>query len=400
MVGVAGVCLALLSGCGGGGGSSSSVSASTTSLIANFPPHVNAAFVYDFSAQDSPLKAGAYASTINCYNNGGSCKASSQPTPVSHQIRMVYSYGGDLEISTQCTDASSCPMSDFWVDYNAKKPNTGIPATKAYTQDLRLNDNPSKKHYVAPIIDGSFYNKYLKQFSTMDKAKARAFADKTARTVCADDNVDGIEFDLEPFSVKTKNAQYYYYMEVAKDFSGNYSGSGAVPGCVDNAHPDGRFFAVFASPQAANTSYATAAKHLQTILTTYGNGYLVAALYDLSASSAGTLTLPSRYAQLVSNEVSGLKKWAKALGINYAFAVPGGASAHEFTIVNGTNQGYSMLDYTRAAMKVINASGVKSGHHYLGTDLWFWGPFVKAGSESLGPAAPPVKVLHYLATHM
>lgn len=398
------MCLALLSGCGGGGSSGSTSTTSTSSsgansLIANFPPHVNAAYVYDFSPQDKPLKAGSHAAAINCYNNGGSCKASSQPTPTAHQIRMVYSYGGDLEISTSCSDASTCPMSDFWVDYNAKKANTGIPATKAYANDLTFGKDPSA-HFVAPVVDGSFYSPYLKQFSTMDKAKAQAYADKTARTVCADDNVDGIEFDVEPFGVKTKNAQYYYYMEIARDFAGGYSGNATSPGCVDKSHPDGRFFGVFASPQVANTQNATAAKHLQSILTTYGNGYLVAALYDLAGTSSGTLTSPSRYAQLVTNEVSGLKQWAKTLGINYAFAVPGGASAHEFTTVNGTYQGYPMLDYTRAAMKVINSSGIKSGHHYMGTDLWFWGPMVKAGSESLGPAAPPGKVLHYLAGHM
>lgn len=399
----AGVCVVVLSGCGGGASGPSKGSPGSTAspppyMSTQFPPHANGAYVYDVNSADQAEPAGYWVDSLNCYNNGCSDITAAYP---EDQIRMVYSYGGDLEISSSCTDGPECPTSDFRVDYTTTSASSGSQSTAAYAQGLTFSGSSSEKAIMAPVIDGSFNSPYLQQFTNLTPSQAKSFANKVASTVCADANVDGVEFDLEPFNISSKNAQYYFYMQVARDFAGGYNGdSNNDPlGCVDAAHPDGRFFAVFTSAGAANPSSPEAA-NLARILRTYGNGYAVAALYDLSSQPSGTLSTVGYYTNQAATQATDMEKWADQLGIDYAFAIPAGASGHEFTTLNGTAVGPPMLDYTTAAINAINASGARSDPLFIGSDVWFWGKLVHTGGDYMGPSSPTLAVLNYLAANL
>ena len=399
-----GSCLALLTGCGGsgsGGDTGSSTVFVPSYIYADFPPRANGAWLYDASndsannvVQESP---GYWSSDINSYNGTASA---------AHTITMLYSYGGSLGMS--CSSALSCSTSDYSLSFNPTGGiNSGYQSAQAYATSVSAP--AGQKVYVAPILDGVIGSASLKYFNALDRMQASDFADKVAQTVCSDDDVAGIEFDLERFDVSSKNGQYYFYLQIAKDFSGNHNGNANDDpyGCVDADHPDGRFFSVFTSYYAAAPGTAQSI-NLQKILATYSNGFAIAALYDLSSKPAGTLLSVSDYLTKVSTQVNDMKKWSDRLGIDYAFAIPGGASAHEYTTCTGLACvadaygviGFPMLDYTKNALSAINQSGAQQDPLFIGNDIWFWGPLIHISGSYIGPSKPPAAVLNYLSTEL
>lgn len=399
-----GSCLALLTGCGGsssGGGAGSSAIPVPSYIYADFPPRVNGAWLYDASndsannvVQEPP---GYWAPDINTYNRTASA---------AHTITMLYSYGGSLGMS--CSSASSCLPSDYSVSFNPTGgTNSGYQSAQAYATNVSAPSG--EKIYIAPVLDGVIGNASLQYFNALDRGQASDFADKVAQTICSDDDVAGIEFDLERFDVSSKNGQYYFYLQIAKDFAGDHNGnSNDDPyGCVDAVHPDGRFFSVFTSYYAAAPGTAEAL-NLQKILATYSNGFAIAALYDLSSKPAGTLLSVSDYLTTVATQVNDMKKWSDRLGIDYAFAIPGGASAHEYTTCTGPacvedaygQTGFPMLNYTKNAVSAINESGAHHDPLFIGNDLWFWGPLIHINDSYIGPSTPPAAVLNYLSTEL
>lgn len=95
-----------------------------------------------------------------------------------------------------------------------------------------------------------------------------------------------------------------------------------------------------------------------------------------------------------------MKKWGRALGIDYALAISAAASAHEFRYKNASLVGPRMKDYVEEAVHAIDSSGAKSAPNYIGADLWYWGSYVHAGNYLLGLNEPSQEVLHYLAGHL
>lgn len=236
-----------------------------------FPPKANSAWVYDSA------EPGTWVDAITAYN---------AVAGAGHALNQVYSYGTDMEMYCPDNDGTRCAADDLYSFYT--EAGGGPARTAAYHDAFAAT---SDSFTISPIIDGrTDANGYLRGFNELSPSLAAGFADKVAAQVCADPHVDGIQFDLEPFDVSTKNGQYYFYLQLAKNFAGRHtSGTADDPyGCVDADHPQGRFYSVFTFAAAIRPGTESAA-NVRDILATYRNGYLMDSLYDLSDAPAGTL---------------------------------------------------------------------------------------------------------------
>jgi hypothetical protein len=361
-----------------------------------FPPKATSAWVYDTATP------GTWVDAIKDYNS------TARP---GRELNEVYSYATDLEMYCPDNDGTRCTPGDLYSFYT---PGSGGRArTEAYDQAFNATDPGSM--VISPIIDGrTDPGGYLQGFNELSPELAAGFADKVAAQVCADPHVDGIQFDLEPFSVTTKNGQYYFYEQIAKNFAGRHGvGAAADPyGCVDAAHPRGRFYSVFTFAASLQPGTQSAA-NVQEILSSYGNGYFMDSLYDLSSAPAGTLNGIDSYRTAVQREASDTRRWANRLHVKYGFGIPASASAHEFTTCTATPDaadacvadetgatGYPMVEYTRAAVDAIVDSGAPRDPRYLGTAIWDFGDHVSWNGLNFGPVPAPDDVLAYLAANL
>lgn len=368
---------------------------------ASFPPKGNGVWAYDDG------QAGLWSDVISAYN----AQASS-----GHKLNRLYSYGGDLE----CGDPSPCTAENFASYYGSDPdhPNrlfAGSVSTAAYANALNLAPNiasgaTTDRVELSPIIDGRTDDGgYLQGFNGISAATAQGYADKVAGQVCADPRVAGIQFDVEPFNVDASNGgQYAFYLQIAKNFAGRHSGDPSTDpfGCVSAAHPRGRYFSVFTFAKALQPGTAAAA-NLRTIMTIYANGYVIDSLYDMGSAAAGSLNDPSTYRTLVQREAKDMKAWAGTLSVPYAYAIPGAASAHEYTNCTGNckpgadgSTGAPMLGYAQAAVAAIQAAGAVTDPLFIGTDVWGFSNQERTGGATLQPATPTADVLHWLAANL
>jgi hypothetical protein len=361
-----------------------------------FPPQANSAWAYDSSGP------GTWVNAIKDYNQ--------QATP-GHELNEIYSYATDLEMYCPDNDGTQCTANDLYSFYTPE--SSGWASTDAYYQAFDASRPGSL--IISPIIDGrTDTNGYMQGFNELSPQLAAGFADKVASQVCADPHVDGIQFDTEPFDVSTKNGQYYFYMQIAKDFAGEHVDNLAqdLYGCVDATHPRGRFFSVFTFAATIQPGTESAA-NVQSLLNAYGNGYFMDSLYDLSSAPAGTLNGLASYRTAVQREATDTKRWADRLRIKYGYGIPASASAHEFTTCNATPSasgscvpdatgatGYPMIEYAKAAVNAIDRTGAPHDPRYMGTAIWDFGDHVSWNGLNFGPVPAPADVLSYFATNL
>ncbi|HYW02997.1 MAG TPA: hypothetical protein VFA86_03565 [Gammaproteobacteria bacterium] len=356
------------------------------------PPRANAVWVYDQSGTGNHhVDPGRWVDALNAYN---------REAGTGHRISMIYSYAGDLEMYCQeaGNGAPACPdPGDLVVTY---RPH-GAAHRSAAAYREGIDTGGGQPVMVAPVIDGSIRGHYrgsLRGFDRLSPAQAGRFADKVARRVCADPDADGIQFDIEPFRVDHRNGQYWFYMRIARDFSG---ASGRF-GCVDSRHPDGRFFSIFTTAHSIRPGSASA-RNVAAILHAHHNGYLVDALYDLGSAAPGHQTSLAAYRRQVRAEARNMHGWAARLDIPYQYAIPAAAGYHEFQTCRGPGcrlspGGPSQLDYVRAALAAIRAQPASA--RFRGVALWTWERRVGRGRMHFGPSHPDRKVLGWLAGHL
>ena len=384
-----------LGGCNGASGSADTATTTSTSppTVSPLPPRTNAVWVYDPKDRSGQVNAGAYVDAIQQYN-----RTANQ----GHRIREIYSYGGDMEMYCPGNIVAACTSNDFYVFYSRDAVvYNGLPgkhsnaSAVAYAQGL-ISDLLSGPPIVAPIIDGTVTGSgALVGFNDLSPSQARAFADKVAWRLCGDPIVAGVEFDLEPFNVGTANGQYYFYLQIAKDFASSEMS------CVDSAHPQGRFFAIFASSNALKPG-TTSSRRVAQIMNSRHNGYWIDPLYDLSSKPAGYRTSVDQYRSLAVAHAYNTTRWADLLGIKYQFGIPGAASFHEYATCSGSactgaaGPPGGQLDYVMAAENAIDGSYARNDPLFLGTVLWSWSPRVGFGDTQFDPTAPPSSVGFYL----
>lgn len=370
----------------------------------------NGTWIYDAQFTDGPdgkayTKAGLWANNLNNYNTGAATNS---------KISQFFTYGGDLEMYCRgsggalITDA--CNSKNMLVNYFppsfyntnltlAQLGDSGYSSTAAYKNSAILAQTSTKVNpHIIPIVDGRLDNPassdYLSALNILPQAEAEQLADNVARVFCADNAVDGVQFDIEPFDF-TKSGQQFFYNQIAKDFAGeNKDSTGADRfSCKNVSHPNGRSFSVFTFPSKVN------AKFVQT-MEKHSNGYAIYSLYDLPENaSVGPVNSPSSYYTLVRQQIT----LAVNSGAYFQLAIPAAASVHEFESLNGKATGYSQLDYVKQAIKAINDSGVRSNPRFIGIDVWGWSKYMSYPPHSTNvysPSAPPASVLQYLQQNL
>ncbi len=285
------------------------VSSGATRVSAAAPasviPHADSAWIYDGASG-----VGVWAQSIAGYNAGAGA---------TNKITQIYNYGTDIENYTGATP----PTTDDGTYYDGANKDNGIWDTAAYWAALDQGPQLAKSNTpavsISPIIDGT---PDTGNIDSLTAAKAAAFADEIADETCADDNLSGVQFDYEPFNAQSPGQQAFY-TEINTDFDTT------TYGCLDTAHPNGRYFSVFAFGAALATNGAE-------IKTMLGNdGYFISSLYDLGTNGPGvqngTGTGPNDYPALVQTAVNTTAWYANQYNIPYAFGIPAAASDHEFT---------------------------------------------------------------------
>lgn len=358
-------------------------------------PHADSAWIYDGASG-----TGVWAQSILGYNAGAGA---------DNKITQIYSYGTDIE------DYSGSPRTaDDGTYYDGSNKDNGIWDTAAYwaalDQGPALAKSGAPSVSISPIIDGT---PSTGNIDSLSSSAAAAFADEIADEVCADDNVSGIQFDYEPFNAAS-TGQQAFYTEINKDFAS------ASFGCVDTAHPSGRYFSVF----SFGSALATEGSEIKTMLGS--DGYFIASLYDLGGNPAGvqngTGTGASDYPALVQSAVNTTAWYADQLGIPYAFGIPAAASDHEFVDCFGSpctmaatgdrTDANGMLDYTEDAVHAIDAVVSNSDSLFVGADIWDFGVWTGVNrpnnlytqatgtSFDVQPASAPTAVLQWLQSNL
>ncbi len=247
---------------------------------------------------------------------------------------------------------------------------------------------------ILAIIDGSTKSTLLAPLSYT--AVGVATADLAANVVCADSNVDGVFFDLEPVDMGVPG-QFAFYKEISKQFS-----SGV---CIDSNHPNGRVFGVFINPnKVGDWGRVSAALG--------NNGFVAVSAYDIRDTNPPVPTSLTLYHSSVTGMLQTMDAASKSKKIPYTVVVPWAASFGEFNqyglydknapsdfklIKNYTSEGITQLAYVKSARSIIMAN-CKSPY-YLGMDGWSWtqykSPKPKVG-QLLLPRIPEGEVVEYL----
>ena len=357
------------------------------------PPKANGVWIYDtihpgLDFQDRVQLPGMWAPRVNRYN---------QQAASGHDITRIYSYGSSMEMYCPGRDAAKCTLDDLKIYYTPD--SAGYASTRAYDEEIAKV--PGAEIVVSPVVDGRIGASYFSGFNELSPELARKYTDKVTERLCADPRIDGVQFDLEPFDVTSKNGQYYFYLRIAKNFAGENETDEFH--CVSPRHPDGRFFSIFAFAEVVRPG-TTSAEHVAEILTRYHNGYMVQSLYDLIHSAAGVLNPAPQYAEQAQQAVQHMKTWAAKLGIPYSIGIPGAATSHEYTSCTGDpcqpapngETGYPMIEYTKAAISAINDHGVRDDPLFLGVDVWYLGASHYRDGYMRQPVPVPTSVWTYL----
>lgn len=362
----------------------------------------HAAWVYDtlnVPGKPREIKSGFFVDTINRYN---------EQAGIDHRIRTIYSYHGSLELYCPGRKAERCRKDDMIVSFATPAGADGkAPADSSvarYGAGLKAQPDAPAPHSVA-IIDGVVNANYagsMKGFNELPQAQAEAFADKTAAALCQNPHIDGVQFDIEPLDVSSKNGQYYFYRRIAELFAGA-AGEGA-PDC-QRADGQGLYFSLFAPVRSLNPSSASAG-HLKEILTAHDNGYLIAPIYDLDATPLGHATSLADYRRQASQQLRQLQAWGSAAGVPFKVGIPAAASVHEYVRCEGppcrNTQAApsSQLDYVKAVLDAVDSSGVRDNPLFMGNVIWAWSRGISHGGARFLPDQPPQDVLSHLRKNL
>jgi hypothetical protein len=357
------------------------------------------------------VKPGLFKDAITAWNQ----KATAFP------YTQVYSYGGDIEM--YCRGSGESAKTDPCIKANGFKSDKGLEDGFVVTfpgddKDKHIGLKSLEGYLNIPkvaqnilIIDGRMDNKigdeddYLDYFNTLEKDEAEAFADKVSKNICGNNSVDGVQFDIEPFSFTGEggsvsgSGQQYFYNQIAKNFAG-WNGNandntGVNPnltndpfGCVNANHPNGRFFSIFTFAKAITPD-------VKTMLTQYGNGCVMDSLYDLGPLPGGQLNSVDNFKKYAAQEIKDMQ----ALNVPYQFAIPAAASAHEFETKTGqaaAGEG-NQIQYIKAVMELIDIKVLKvQDPNFKGIGVWSWNQKMYWHGDEYTPASPSDETMSYL----
>jgi|EP00947_MAST-08B_sp_MAST-8B-sp1_P006531 hypothetical protein len=264
-----------------------------------------------------------WATNIEAYNK--------QADPAS-QFSNVYTYGGDIEFWAQkghdgachapaSMDKNQCNISIFYDPQNAAaaevyRNTTGVKSTMALI-DSRMDGWEQIKTY--NNFDGCKFGDFYPNLVNLTDAGLVRLANETAKLYCAQDIIDGVQVDLEPYKEPYRTNLQKYVTAVAK----NFYDEDKEFGCRNDNHPNGRTVAYF----------TFAHNHKPDFTTGLGpNGYYVFSGYDLfpkTGDGGFMYNSPDEFADRLRTEISYIRPVIGDTG-HFTLALPLGASCHEY----------------------------------------------------------------------
>lgn len=340
------------------------------------------------------------------------------------QISTIYTYGGDIEFWAQkgqldachkpaSMDKNKCNVSIFYDQQNAAAAEVyrkaeGVKSTIALI-DSRMDGWQQIKDY--NDFDGCKFGDFYPNLLNLTDPGIERLANETAKLYCAQDIIDGVQVDLEPYKDPYKEPLEKYITAVAK----NFYDEDEQFGCRNKNHPNGRTVAYFTFAHNMKPHFTQSLGP---------NGFYVFSGYDLwpKAADGGFMyNSPFEFADRLRTELTYIKPVIGDTG-HFTLALPIGASCHEYEqyvpmkgegcgpACQALTNNATMEQYVEAAFNVLldpkltkSTDGLfcldkEKGTQFLGISWWSYSyqmtyPPMKWFDNEFLPGSPPPAAL-------
>eukprot|EP00591_Stephanopyxis_turris_P003476 CAMPEP_0195518442 /NCGR_PEP_ID=MMETSP0794_2-20130614/12902_1 /TAXON_ID=515487 /ORGANISM="Stephanopyxis turris, Strain CCMP 815" /LENGTH=421 /DNA_ID=CAMNT_0040647405 /DNA_START=28 /DNA_END=1293 /DNA_ORIENTATION=- len=308
-------------------------------------------------------------------------------------LEAVFVYAGDVEFycrgSPTSVDGGGASPEDLACTFEGDSPNAFV-----YYSDFAKNASAAFKAAGKQVyinFDGRITPKvmsFVPDFSKLSATAISEFANATAAHVCNDPNVDGMAWDVEPFS----NNQVSFFSQLDKH----------ITAC-------GKRWGVFAFGESFNEEMWT---------TGLGqSGFLFDSTYDLDCTAEQLppngcqpcqCTPPAVYETVLTEHLASVMALAKQYAKPYMLMVSGSGSTQLYeecttSTCSGAGGGpvynatcpYTMADWMEKAVKVFDTAGVKNDPNFEGIGVYGW---TTTNGGGFSPVVPPSANLDVLAS--
>jgi len=345
-------------------------------------------------------------------------------------ISTVYSYGGDVEFWADKKDKTAChaPAKEGLCNYTSYYDPNNQKAANVYRGtdgvgqvvallDSRLDGWNMIEQY--NNNDACNFGDFYPNLNNLTNVQMGKLAKQTAQLFCKDQNLGGIQIDLEPYQDPYLSSLETFITAMSTEMKDD---SGAN-GCKDAQHPQGRTTSYFTfahrSHKVPGTPFQKEGSEWNKILGP--NGYFVFSGYDLRPKNlAFEYNNVTEFGNNLRWEVEHIKDvYSSGYTGKFTLALPIAASCHEYEHYvpmhgNGCgpacqpwNSGATMDQYVQEGMDIVTDSKygdlfkIKEGGNFLGLSFWVWTydmtyPPMKWFNNLFLPATPSTKVLSIL----
>lgn len=286
----------------------------------------------------------------------------------------ILSYGGDIELWAgqghpdgcdrepyASTDPAICNVSVFFDPNNlaAAKNYSTAKGVKSITALLDSRMDGWNQITTYDNTDTCDFGDFYPDLRNLSNASLEKLADDTAKLYCADDVIDGVQVDLEPYHAPYTESLGHFVDLVGKSLRSEQHG------CKNDAHPTGRAvsYFCFASSIYTNNNNVTPSPFNDLL---GDNGYYVFSGYDLDPKpeDGGFMyNTPDEFADRLRTEIPYIRK-VIADEKKFTMALPVGASCHEYEqyrpnastcgpACEPQDSGFTMDQYVDAAFEVL-----------------------------------------------
>merc|ERR1711934_746279 len=351
-----------------------------------------------------------WAKDISNFNNDKSISDAS--------ISTVYSYGGDVEFWPKKEDPHACwaPAKDtcnytsYYDPVNKKAADTyskvdGVGQIVALL-DARLDGWNMIEQY--NNNDACNFGDFYPNLNNLSAVQMGKLAVQTAQLFCQDENLGGIQIDLEPYQDPYKQSLETFIKATSEAFEDVDSKNG----CRTPAHPEGRTTSYFTFAHRTRDTFAAEIMGK--------NGYFVFSGYDLNPKNlAFEYNTVEEFGTNLETEIPEIRRAIKQSNSKFTLALPIAASCHEYehyVPMHGEgcgpacqpyDSGATMAQYVQKMMDIVTDEKnkdvfyLKEGGQFLGLSFWVWTydmtyPPMKWFNNLFLPATPSTDVLTIL----
>jgi hypothetical protein len=330
--------------------------------------HGHGGFIYDAFPLDGPLANPSSNPTTNHPGFWSTQIEAFNTAPVKNPLTRLYVYGTSIDTGGKTNT----------VNYNNSFAIDSVAAYRKNFPDLTI----------LAIVDGTPGQLIQSDASTIQLAQD--LATSLANQVCADPNVNGVFFDIEPTKFSYKGLATLYQTT-----------ANLLAACD-------RYMGVYA--------YVTTGDGHLVKPVLGNNGFLAVPLYDVQDSQPPTPTNLSLYGTSVKSYISNTDANSKLYHIPYTVIGPAAASFGEFeqygtyappppvlpapynfTLIQNFSPNITQVLY----MTTVNANTIQYAQspYYMGVDYWGWNYFISPipkENQLLLPSYPDENTVSYL----